>query len=93
MILSASPKHLHRNQELGSLVERELKAIDSQRFRRVTAQVLFCGIVELDGVVSTYYAKSLVLQAVRRLPGVSDIVDMLRVDPRSEDRVAFVGCR
>ncbi|MBC8113994.1 MAG: BON domain-containing protein [Candidatus Saccharimonas sp.] len=93
MILSASPKHLHRNQELGSLVERELKAVDSQRFRRVTVQVLFCGIVELDGVVTTYYAKSLALQTIRRLPGVSDVVDLLRVDPRSEDRAAFAGCR
>ena len=86
MVMSANPNQMNRNHQLAILVGQELHAADAQRFRRISARGLLCGFVELDGVVSSYYLKSLALQLARRVSGVTDVVDMIRVAPLAVDR-------
>jgi hypothetical protein len=74
---SQVPQH----QALGPRVSERLNTVDPQRFHRISAKGLFCGFVELDGVVSSYYAKALALQTVRLIPEVTDVVDRIRVLP------------
>ena len=81
MVTSAHPQQQLQHNRLGIQVAHELHAADRQRFGRLSARGLLCGFVELDGVVSTYYAKSLALQIARRVPEVADIVDLIRVTP------------
>jgi hypothetical protein len=76
------PQHL----TLGPRVSEELRTADPQRFRRIAARGLLCGFVELDGVVSSYYAKALALQIARRIPEVTDVVDRIRVSPQAANR-------
>lgn len=87
MVASAHPQQLFKNNKLGVRVAHELYAADRQRFRHIAARGLFCGFVELDGVVWSYYAKSLALQIARRIPEVTDVVDLIRVAPSEGSRV------
>lgn len=74
---SQVPQH----QALESRVSERLNTVDPQRFHRISAKGLYCGFVELDGVVSSYYAKALALMTVRLIPEVTDVVDRIRVLP------------
>ena len=67
-------------------VAGELHEADARRFGRISVRGLFCGFVELDGVVTSYYAKALALQIARRVPEVNDVVDLIRIVPDSPDR-------
>jgi len=78
----------HQRNKLGMLVAHELHTADRARFGRISARSLYCGFVELDGVVSSYYAKSLALQIARRIPEVADVVDLIRVDPAHRNHIA-----
>jgi hypothetical protein len=81
MVMLADDNQLQLGTGLGIRVSEKLAATDPQRFRRITARGLFCGFVELDGVVSSYHVKALALQVARQIPEVQDIVDMIRVVP------------
>ena len=84
MVMLAKPQPSHWNTNLGTRVTDELNAVDTRRFSHITARGLLCGFVELDGVVPSYYAKALALQTVRNIPGVHDVVDLIRVAPVRE---------
>ena len=73
---------------LGNLVAIELNSADPQRFSRISVRGRYCGFVELDGVVSSYYTKALALQIARRVPDVADVVDLIRVVPVNERNLA-----
>ena len=88
MVSSAYSLHEPRNQSLAARVAAELNSADPQRFNRITARGLYCGFVELDGVVSSYYAKALALQIARRVPEVADVVDLIRVVSAREKLLA-----
>jgi osmotically-inducible protein OsmY len=84
MVMLAPP--VYRHQELGILVGQELRSADPLRFRRISVRGLFCGFVELDGVVSSYYLKSLALELARSVSGVTEVIDMIRVTPGVGER-------
>jgi hypothetical protein len=86
--LVSSPPQQRRQQELGRQVAAELHTVDARRFSRISVRGLLCGFVELDGVVSSFYAKSLALQIARNLPEVSGVVDLIRVVPTSGNRIS-----
>lgn len=88
MVTQAYSQDTHQHNKLGILVAHELHTTDRSRFGRISARSLYCGFVELDGVVSSYYAKSLALQIVRRIPEVADVVDLIRVDPGYRNRIS-----
>jgi hypothetical protein len=83
VVAFAHSQQVPQHQSLGPRVSEELNTVDSQRFHRIAARGLLCGFVELDGVVSSYYAKALALQIVRRIPEVTDVVDRIRVSTRT----------
>lgn len=86
VVAFAHSQQVPQHQTLGPRVSEQLNTADPQRFRRIAARGLLCGFVELDGVVSSYYAKALALQIVRRIPEVTDIVDRIRVSPDVANR-------
>lgn len=86
MVSSAYSHDEPRANRLGVLVAHELLSVDPGRFSRLSARGLYCGFVELDGVVTSYYAKALALQIARRVPQVADIVDLIRVIPAKDQR-------
>lgn len=83
MVASAGLQQTQRHIYLGQRVAQELRTASFQRFQRITVRGLLCGFVELDGVVSSYFAKSLALQLARQVPGVTDVIDRIRVGPVS----------
>ncbi|MEI8380646.1 MAG: BON domain-containing protein [Planctomycetota bacterium] len=83
MVASAGLQQTQRHIHLGQRVAQELRAASFQRFQRITVRGLLCGFVELDGVVSSYFAKSLALQIARQVSGVTDVIDRIRVGPVS----------
>ena len=84
MVVSASLQQVQRRISLGHRVAQELRTASYQRFQRITVRGLLCGFVELDGVVTSYFVKSLALQIARQVPGVTDVVDRIRVGPVSD---------
>jgi hypothetical protein len=94
MVMFAHPQQRQvRYSELGRRVSQELQAADRQRFGRISVRGLFCGFVELDGVVCSYYAKSLALQVARQIPEVSGVVDLIRVVPGAHRQISPQGFR
>ena len=79
----------HYNLQLGRRVSTELKSADPQRFGRISVRGLYCGFVELGGVVASNYEKSLALDLVRRLAGVAEVIDTIRVAPVRDFNVAW----
>ena len=86
MVTFADPQQFQRHNTLGIRVAQELSEADRQRFGRIAVRGLLCGFVELDGVVTSYYAKALALQIARRVPEVNDVVDLIRVAPGLPNR-------
>lgn len=87
MVTSAHPRQRNKHNDLGILVTQALHAADRRRFGRISVRGLFCGFVELDGVVGSFHAKSLALQIARRVPGVANVVDLIRVVPGNANRM------
>ena len=61
MVMLTEPQPAPQTQQLARLVAQELYAADPKRFGRITVRGLYCGFIELDGVVASYYVKSLAL--------------------------------
>lgn len=81
MVIATHQLNTGKQQELGALVAHELFERDRRRFGRIAVRGLYCGFVELDGIVGSYYSKALALQIARSLPEVTDVVDLIRVAP------------
>lgn len=86
MVAAAHPQQLYKQNELAISVAHELATTDHRRLGRISVRGLYCGFVELDGVVSSYYAKSLALQIARSVREVTDVVDLIRVAPGLANR-------
>jgi osmotically-inducible protein OsmY len=68
-----------KNEELKRKVYGFLRDLDPSSARRVTVEIAD-GVVTLRGRVLTFYARQLFVECCRRIPGVSAVVDELRVE-------------
>ena len=66
------------NYQTGIRVEHALIRSFPDRFLRVAASA-FYGIIELTGSVQTLYDKSLAIEIAERVPGVTTVVESLRI--------------
>jgi osmotically-inducible protein OsmY len=73
-----APAHRPVDHALERSAEQTLLDHDPFRFRHVVARAQ-AGIVVLAGSVSTFYAKSLGLRLIQRLPGVLAVIDSISV--------------
>lgn len=78
MVAPGNLSHRPADQALERSVEQTLLNHDPYRFRRVMARAQ-AGVVVLAGSVNTYYAKSLGLRLIQRLPGVLGVIDSVTV--------------
>lgn len=77
--------HLYQsedNYQTGIRVEHALIRTFPDRFLHVAASA-FYGIVELTGSVASLHDKSLAIQLAERVPGVTTVVESLRVEDTS----------
>ena len=81
-----------RNFETGARVKSALLQFDQTRFGHVSVNA-FCGIVELSGVVSSYYDKSLAIGISERVTGVSTVVESIAIRSLPQHVPSMSGLR
>lgn len=67
------------NDELKSRVFAFLRDLDPSSARRVTVEAAD-NVVALRGRVITFYTRQLFVESCRRIPGVTAVIDELRVE-------------
>lgn len=81
MVMFASPKRGLPRVDLAHQVQKSLSQSDPLRYSKVLVRGLYCSIVELDGVVPSNDARLRAVNIARRVPGVMDVIDLIRVVP------------
>lgn len=73
------------NQELGLRIENALMRSDPDQFQGLAVRA-FYGIVEISGTVANASDARLAIRIAERIPGVTTVVQDLRVGTRKRDR-------